>query len=132
GIGAAPYLRGYTSTQLSGPPAEVILLSDRGEPILARKPVGLGWALAWTSDLKSRWATDWLKWGRFGVLMAQMVREHQRTDDTEIRPMKVELIGDQAVASFEAFDELENFDNSLSSRLDVRRLGTTENAESPH
>src|SRR5690606_3156161 len=32
GIGAAPYLRGYTSTQLSGPPAEVILLSDRGEP----------------------------------------------------------------------------------------------------
>ncbi len=125
GIGAAPYLRGYTSTQLSGPPSEAILLSDRGEPILARKPVGLGWTLAWTSDLKARWATDWLKWGRFGVLMAQMVREHQRTDDTEIRPMKVELIGDQAVASFEAFDELENFDNTLSSRLDVRRLGAS-------
>lgn len=122
GIGAAPLLRGYTATQLAPAPAEMILASDRGEPILARRPVGLGWTLAWTSDLKSRWATDWLKWGRFGRFLGQMIREHQRTDDTEIRPMTVELLGDDVVASLEAFDKNENFDSALSSTLTIRHL----------
>lgn len=123
GIGAAPYLRGYTSTQLAAPPSELILASDRGEPILARRPVGLGWTLAWTSDLKARWATDWLRWGRFGTFMAQMIREHQLRDDTEIRPMKVEVIGEEVLATVEVFDEAENFDNSLSSELQIRTIG---------
>jgi len=127
GIGAAPLLRGYTATQVSGPPSEMVLASDRGDPILARRPVGLGWTLAWTSDLKSRWATDWLKWGRFGRFLAQMVREHQRSDDTEVRPMTVELVGDELIASIEAFDKSENFDSSLQSSLSIRHLGSGDN-----
>jgi Ca-activated chloride channel family protein len=123
GIGAAPLLRGYTSTQLAPAPAELILQSDRGEPILARRPLGLGWTLAWTSDLKPRWATDWLRWAQFGRFLAQLVREHQKTDDTEIRPMKVEVVGDEAVATLEAYDEREGFDSSLESALSVRLIG---------
>lgn len=124
GMGAAPLLRGYTSTQLAAPPAELILVSDRGEPILARRPVGLGWTLAWTSDLKARWATDWLKWGTFGRFISQLVREHQKTDDTEIRPMEAEVVGDEVVATLDAYDELDNFENRLTSSLAVRLMGT--------
>src|SRR5690606_13135518 len=111
GMGSAPLLRGYTSTQLAAPPSQLVLASDRGEPILARRPVGLGYTLAWTSDLKARWAIDWLKWPTFGRFIAQLVREHQKTDDTEIRPMEVKLEGDEVVATVDAYDEAENFDN---------------------
>lgn len=120
GITAAPLLRGYTSTQLAPAPAEMILASDRGEPILARRPLGLGWSLAWTSDFKTRWATDWLRWRQFGPFIAQLVREHQKTDDKEIRPMKVEVVGDEVVATLEAYNEREGFDSSLESVLNVR------------
>ncbi len=122
GIGAAPLLRGYTSTQFAGPPSQLILVSDRGEPILARRPLGLGYTLAWTSDLKTRWATDWLKWGTFGRFIAQLVREHQKTDDTEIRPIEVRVEGDELVATLEAYDDTENFDDSLRSSLTVRHM----------
>ena len=47
-----------TATQLAGPPAELILATDTGAPLLARRPLGRGSTLAWTSDLKARWATD--------------------------------------------------------------------------
>lgn len=122
GMGAAPFLRGYTSTQLAGPPSQLILASDRGEPILARRPLGLGYTLAWTSDLKTRWATDWLKWGTFGRFIAQLVREHQKSDDTEIRPMDVRIEGEELVATVEAYDSAENFDDTLRSSLTVRHM----------
>lgn len=130
GMGTAPLLRGYTSTQLAPAPAQLILMSDRGEPILARRPWGLGWTLAWTSDLKTRWATDWLKWGQFGRFVAQLVREHQKTDDTEIRPISVEVIGEELVATLEAFDEAEGFDSALESLVSVRAIGGASDAAS--
>lgn len=122
GMGAAPLLRGYTSTQLGSAPSQLILASDRGEPILARRPVGLGYTLAWTSDLKARWATDWLKWATFGRFIAQLVREHQKSDDTEIRPMEVRVEGEELIATLEAYDAAENFDDALRSSLTVRHM----------
>src|SRR5262249_27339504 len=64
-IRTAPYLHGYVSTEMKPTPAEQILASDTDEPILARWHVGLGWSLAWTSDVKAKWAVEWLKWPGF-------------------------------------------------------------------
>lgn len=127
---SAPFLRGYTSTQLAPAPAEEILSSDRGEPILARRVVGLGTSLAWTSDLKARWATDFLRWSQFGKFIAQLVRQHQKSDDTELRPMQVELRGDEVVARVEAFDEQENFLNDLRSTLEIMPHRSTQSPSS--
>ena len=57
GIETAPPLRGYVSTKPK-PLSDVVLVSDLGEPILARWRVGLGQAVAWTSDVKNRWVGD--------------------------------------------------------------------------
>ncbi len=130
-VASAPLLRGYTSTQMKPPPAELILQSDRAEPILARQPYGLGWTLAWTSDLKTRWALDWLKWGQFGRFIAQLVREHQRSDDEQVRPMTVDLEGETWVATVEAFDKDGNFDNHLRSTLSVRLTSRAEAQAGP-
>ena len=60
------------------PPAQEILESELGEPILARWHVGLGWTLAWTSDVKNLWAVEWLRWPQCGQFWGQLVREHMR------------------------------------------------------
>ncbi len=65
-MGSAPFLRGYVATKLKPQPAQGILESELGEPILARWHVGLGYALAWTSDVKNRWAVDWVRWRSWG------------------------------------------------------------------
>lgn len=125
-LGAAPYLRGFTRTQMDLPPAELILATDTGEPLLARKRVGLGWTIAWTADLKARWAVDWLRWAQFGRFIGQLVRAHQLSDDTEIRPMDVHTSGRELVATVDAYDARERFDSSLQSNLMVTRAGNTQ------
>ena len=77
-VRTAPYLHGYVSTKLKPPPAQELLTSDTGEPILARWRIGLGWTLAWTSDVKSRWAVEWLRWPGFERFWGQLVHEHMR------------------------------------------------------
>jgi hypothetical protein len=42
-------------------------------PLLAIQQVGLGRTLAWTSDLKAQWASDWLGWERFPPFAAGLV-----------------------------------------------------------
>ena len=51
----APPLHGYVTTKPK-PTSETILISDLGEPILARWRYGAGTSVAWTSDVKNRWA----------------------------------------------------------------------------
>lgn len=118
-IASAPLLHGYVATQLKASPAQLILASDVGEPILARWRVGLGQTLAWTSDVKNRWAVDWLRWPSFGRFWGQLVREHMRRHDRRELPMKVAVVGGRLHAVVDAFTVDERFDNSLASTLSV-------------
>ncbi|MCU1280926.1 MAG: von Willebrand factor type [bacterium] len=77
GIEAAPPLRGYVSTKPK-PLSDVILVSDLAEPILARWRVGLGQTAAFTSDVKNRWAVNWIKWPGYGKFWAHLVRSTMR------------------------------------------------------
>lgn len=56
-----PALAGYLVTNPKAT-AQVLLASDAGDPLLARWQVGLGRAVAWTSDLRGRWSDAWLSW----------------------------------------------------------------------
>jgi uncharacterized membrane protein len=53
GMGAYPPLLGYVCTT-SKPRAELPLVCDKGDPLLAHWQFGLGRAVAWTSDAKAR------------------------------------------------------------------------------
>ena len=66
-----PALRGYNGTTPKSS-ANVSLVSDQGDPLLATWQYGLGRAVAWTSDLKGQWATDWVKWEGFNTFVAQL------------------------------------------------------------
>lgn len=118
-VRTAPFLHGYVSTQMKPMPAEEILVSDTGEPILARWRVGLGWTMAWTSDVKPRWAVEWIKWPGFEKFWGQLVREHMRQKHTRELDMKAEVVNGRLRASIDAFTTDERFDNNLQSRLTI-------------
>src|SRR5690606_26298574 len=78
GLEASPFLLGYVITRAK-PTAELVLVTESGDPLLATWRYGLGKALAFTSDAKNRWAAEWLQWPGFGRFWAQTVRDTMRT-----------------------------------------------------
>ena len=70
--GRLPALRGYNATTAKGT-ATVALLSSRDDPVLAQWQYGLGRSVAWTSDVRQRWAADWVGTETFGTFAAQLV-----------------------------------------------------------
>jgi len=118
-VSSAPLLHGYVATQLKPAPAQLILQSDRGDPILARWRAGLGWAVAWTSDVKNNWSVDWLRWSGFSKFWGQFAREHMRIKRRQELPMQVEMRENTVHAVVDAFSADERFDNQLESKLVV-------------
>ncbi len=66
-----PALWGYNGTTPKAT-ARVALVSSQGDPILATWQYGLGHAVAWTSDARGQWATEWVRWDGFSTFVAQM------------------------------------------------------------
>jgi Ca-activated chloride channel homolog len=74
GIETAPPLKGYVRF-ISKPGADTILKVDEMDPLLVRWQYGLGRAMVFTSDAKSRWAADWVTWKGFDKLWANTFRD---------------------------------------------------------
>lgn len=121
-MASAPYLHGYVSTQMKPAPAQEILASDAGEPILARWRVGLGWAIAWTSDVKNLWAVEWLRWPGYGQFFGQMVREHMRSKKRQEFKLKAELdpTTGRVKTAVDAIGGDDLFQNGLDAKLIVK------------
>jgi hypothetical protein len=81
--------------------------------------VGLGWTLAWTSDVKSQWASEWLRWAGWERFWGQLVHEHMRQKHRRELDMKSEVVGGQLHAAVDAFGADDRFENNLTSHLFV-------------
>ena len=118
-IEGAPFLHGYVATRAKPAPAQVVLASELGEPILARWRVGLGWALAWTPDVKNRWSVEWIRWSAFSRFWAQLVREHMRHRRRQRLDMRAWVLGDEVQVVVDAIGADDRFLNGLDSILKV-------------
>ena len=85
----APKLKGITATVLKDTALEV-MATDEGDPLLAFWPIGLGRTAVFASDVKDRWATNWIRWKGYGPFFAAVVHAIERQ-----RPRLLDL---QAVA----------------------------------
>lgn len=65
-------LGGYVVTKPRGS-AQAVLVSQRGDPLLAQWHYGLGRAIAWTSDSEGRWTAAVNSWDRGGVFWSALV-----------------------------------------------------------
>lgn len=71
---SAPALRGRTATVIKDTALEM-LGTEEEDPLLAYWPIGAGRAAVFASDVKDRWAADWLKWRGYGPFFSAVVRE---------------------------------------------------------
>jgi Mg-chelatase subunit ChlD len=83
-----PPLDGYDFAEPK-PNAQVILTSQRDDPVLAKWQYGLGRVVAWTADDGSDFAQDWSSWPRFSEFWASMIR--WSLPDPENRPIQVSV-----------------------------------------
>ena len=117
-VESAPPLRGYVTTKPK-PTAEVVLISDLGEPILARWHHGTGTSVAWTSDVKNRWSVDWIRWGGYPKFWAQLVRTTMRRKVYDSYDLFAKVDDGRAQVVVDAVDTSDRFVNDLDTRLEV-------------
>ncbi len=108
----APFLFGYIVTSPK-PTANVTLLTERGDPLLASWRFGLGKSAAFMSDAKSRWAADWLRWPGYGQFWAQLIRDVMRTTQSRGTETTIAVHGDQGRITIDSTDEKGEFINNL-------------------
>jgi len=108
-----PTLRGYVATTAK-PRAEVPLVSEKGDPILAHWQYGLGRAVAFTSDAKAKWASDWLTWEKYRQFWTQVAQWSLRRVENADFTTDVSIEKGEGHLSVEALDPQGNFRNFLN------------------
>lgn len=121
-VAHAPRLKGATATVIKDAALEV-LSTDDGDPLLAFWPVGLGRTAVFASDVKDRWAANWIRWRGYGPFFAAVVRavERQRPHvlDLDVVPGSIDA-GKRAVAvSLEAREPAGAYRNLLRPSVQV-------------
>lgn len=120
-LGSAPPLAGYVPTLPRPAPADTVLSTANGEPLLARMPVGAGWSLVFTPDLKARWSASWFAWRGFDRLLAQLIRAHMR-HDLEQRSVEATVERGEATARVDLIDERGEFLTGLRGTISVHGM----------
>ncbi len=101
----SPPLLGYVKT-LRKSTAQVPLVTDIGDPLLAHWRYGLGKVTAFTSDSKSRWASLWIsRWNGFGQFWSQVLRETARPPQGQNMDLRCDLVGDEARVSVDVMQD---------------------------
>ena len=115
GIGGDEYptLHGYVSTQPKAR-AEVPLVSEKGDPILAHWQYGLGRAVAFTSDAKPKWARMWMNWDKYRQFWSQIAHWSLRRVENADFTTEVSIEKGEGLISVEALDTQGNYQNFLN------------------
>ncbi len=108
-----PILRGYVAANPKAR-AEVPLVTDKGDPLLAHWQHGLGRTVAFTSDAKPRWASDWVRWPQYRQFWSQIAQwSLRRVDNTDL-DARISLEGGEGVVTVEALDSGGDYRNFLN------------------
>jgi Ca-activated chloride channel family protein len=92
----APPLLGYVKT-VRRASAQVPLVTDTGDPLLAHWRFGLGKATAFTSDAKSRWGALWVsRWSGYTAFWSQVLRETARPPQGGRLDLSVAMVAGEA------------------------------------
>lgn len=115
-----PELRGYVSSKARDH-AEVLLATPSGAPLLVRWQYGLGKSVGFTSDVKNRWASNWIEWPGYGKFWAQQVRDLMRRDPGEELDFRVAREGSEAVVRLSMLAPDGNYRNGLAPQVRISR-----------
>ena len=126
-----PKLKGRTATVLKDGAMELVA-TDEEDPLLAFWPIGLGRTAVFASDVKDRWAADWVRWRGYGPFFASVVRALQRQHappvSLEITPGPVRADRRTIAVAIEARDANGQYRNLLSPAVQVRTANAADGA----
>ena len=110
-LNTLPPLRGY-ALAYPKPAAEVLLVSDKADPVLAVWRYGLGRAAAFTADLRGRWGKAWVQWEEFSKFASQLVRWVQRKSPHQNVWMNVATRNSKSHITVDLYGDREEFVNN--------------------
>jgi len=101
GFSGFPAVSGYVLTEAK-PRADVPLVSPENAPVLAHWQYGVGKSVAFTSDAKPRWATEWVQWGGYQSFWSQVVRWVSKDVQESYLSVGTAVRGDEGVVMLDA------------------------------
>jgi len=107
-----PTLEGYVVTEPKKT-SEIPLVTHHKDPLLAHWQYGLGRTVAFTSDAKARWASQWIGWGKFDQFWTQVVRWATRSVSDAGLHARSEIVDDKGHIIIDALDKEGKFINGL-------------------
>jgi len=118
-VGEAPTLLGYVKTNRKAT-AQVPLVTDLADPLLAHWQFGLGKVTAFTSDCKSRWAALWIAgWPSYNQFWAQVLRETARKPQSQTMDIYVQHNSPSASILVDLLEDPAHFKNDATVVADV-------------
>jgi Ca-activated chloride channel family protein len=94
--------------------AEVPLVTQKGDPLLAHWQFGLGRAVAFTSDARAKWAANWLGWSKYRQFWLQVAQWSLRRVEASDFATEVAVEKGEGHISVEAVDDKGNYRNFLN------------------
>jgi hypothetical protein len=99
--------------------SDVLLRGPQDRPLLVTTHYGLGKTVAFLSDAKNRWSSEWIGWEGYGRFWAQTVRDViPRRDETDIA-LQVSRSGGEASIELRALAPDRGYRNGLSPLVRV-------------
>ncbi len=111
-----PQLLGYVCTTPKGR-AEIPLVTQKGDPLLAHWQYGLGRTVAFTSDARAKWAFNWMGWDKYRQFWLQVAQWSLRRLDAANFNTEVAVEKGEGHVSVEAIDSDGHYRNFLNLQL---------------
>lgn len=112
GITQPPSLLGYVAT-VPKARASVPITSPKGDPIFSYWNYGLGKVAAFTSDARTKWASNWINWTQYRLFWQQVVQWSLRKIENSNLDINVIHTERGAKILIEALDSEGDFQNFL-------------------
>ena len=116
----APSLSGYVTTQAKKSAEVILKTTGLSEPLLVRWKRGAGWVYVWTSDVKNRWASKWLRWAGFAPFWRQLVKDGlPEVKKDKVFPIEVLAARHKLTISTDAIDDKDQWVSGITSKATV-------------
>ncbi|MDR1486022.1 MAG: VWA domain-containing protein [Planctomycetaceae bacterium] len=113
-----PLLLGFVRTK-SKSTSTIILAAESGEPLLSWRRYGLGIAVAFTSDVKNRWAAEWLVWNDFSKFWSQMIRFTMKKQKSGNSMIECKFVDGKIEVEIDITDAEERFIDGANGTLTI-------------
>jgi Mg-chelatase subunit ChlD len=123
-VASAPPLLGFARTNPRSD-AEPLLFAVAGHPLLSWRRYGAGVTVAFTSDIKDRWARQWQSWPGFGPFWKRLIDHAARRPKEPNLEVSLQRVRDAVTITADLVDDKGGFVNGVRLTANVTAPGAS-------